>query len=59
MIVPDTNVVSELMRIAPEPAVMTRFSGQDPARLHLTAVSKAEPRAGTAILPAGRGRAVS
>ena len=56
MIVLDTNVVSELMRLAPEPAVMTWFSGQDSAGLHLTAVSEAELRAGAAILPAGRRR---
>ncbi len=56
MIALDTSVVSELMRIAPEPSVMTWFSGQDPARLHLTAVSEAEPRAGAAVLPAGRRR---
>ena len=56
MIVLDTKVVSELMRLAPEPAVMTWFSGQDSARLHLTAVSEAELRAGAAILPEGRRR---
>ena len=56
MIVIDTNVVSELMRLTPEPAVMTWFSGQDSAELYLTAVSEAELRAGAAILPAGRRR---
>ena len=56
MIVIDTNVVSELMRMTPEPAVMTWFSGQDSAELYLTAVSEAEPRVGAAILPAGRRR---
>ena len=56
MIVIDTNVVSELMRLIPEPAVMTWFSGQDSAELYLTAVSEAELRAGAAILPAGRRR---
>ena len=56
MIVIDTNVVSELMRPTPEPAVMTWFSGQDSAELYLTAVSEAELRAGAAILPAGRRR---
>jgi predicted nucleic acid-binding protein len=56
MIVIDTNVVSELMRMTPEPAVMTWFSGQDSAELYLTAVSEAELRAGAAILPAGRRR---
>ena len=56
MIVIDTNVVSELMRLTPEPAVMTWFSRQDSAQLYLTAVSEAELRAGAAILPAGRRR---
>ena len=56
MIVLDTNVVSELMRLAPDPAVMSWFSRQDSAGLHLTAVSEAELRAGAAILPAGQRR---
>ena len=56
MIVIDTNVVSELMRLTPEPAVMTWFSAQDSAGLYLTAVSEAELRAGAAILPAGQRR---
>ena len=56
MVVIDTNVVSELMRLTPEPAVMAWFSRQDSADLYLTAVSEAEFRAGAAILPAGRRR---
>ena len=56
MVVVDTNVVSELMRPAPEPAVMAWFSRQDSADLYLTAVSEAELRAGAAILPSGRRR---
>ena len=56
MIVIDTNVVSELMRLTPDPAVMTWFSAQHSAELYLTAVSEAELRAGAAILPAGRRR---
>ena len=56
MVVIDTNVVSELMRLTPEPAVMAWFSRQDSADLYLTAVSEAELRAGAAILPAGRRR---
>ena len=56
MIVIDTNVVSELMRPTPEPAVMMWFSEQDAAQLYLTAVSEAELCAGAAILPAGRRR---
>ena len=56
MVVIDTNVVSELMRLTPEPAVMTWFSAQDSAELYLTAVSEADLRAGAAVLPAGRRR---
>ena len=46
MIVMDTNVVCELMRLTPEPAVMKWISGQDSAQLYLTAVTEAELRAG-------------
>ena len=53
---PDTNVVSELMRPAPDPAVLAWFSRQRSLDLYLTAVSEAELRAGAAILPAGRRR---
>lgn len=56
MVIIDTNVVSELMRPAPEPAVLAWFSRQDSADLYLTAVSEAELRAGAAVLPAGRRR---
>ena len=56
MVVIDTNVVSELMRPSPEPAVMAWFSRQDSGDLYLTAVSEAELRAGAAILPSGRRR---
>ena len=56
MIVLDTNVVSELMRLTPDPAVMRWFSRQNSAGLHLTTVSEAELRAGAAFLPAGQRR---
>ena len=56
MIVVDTNVVSELMRLAPSAAGMAWFTEQNSASLYLTAVSEAELRAGAAILPPGRRR---
>ena len=56
MVVIDTNVVSELMRPSPAPAVMAWFSRQDSGDLYLTAVSEAELRAGAAILPSGQRR---
>ena len=56
MIVLDTNVVSELMRPSPAPAVVEWIAGHDAADLFLTAVGEAELRAGVAVMPAGRRR---
>ena len=56
MIVIDTNVVSELMRARPDPAVLAWFDGHAAETLFLTAVSEAELRTGAAILPAGQRR---
>ncbi len=56
MIVLDTNVLSELMRASPAPAVIS-WLGQQPAlELCTTAVSVAEIRYGLARLPRGRRR---
>ncbi|MDE2652336.1 MAG: type II toxin-antitoxin system VapC family toxin [Gemmatimonadota bacterium] len=52
----DTNVVSELMRASPEPAVARWVSGHTVEDLFLSAVSEAELRYGAAILPVGRRR---
>ncbi|MXW08743.1 MAG: type II toxin-antitoxin system VapC family toxin [Acidobacteria bacterium] len=52
----DTNVVSELMRESPEPAVARWVSGHPVEDLFLSAVSEAELRYGAAILPMGRRR---
>ncbi len=49
MVVIDTNVVSELMRLTPDQAVMAWFSAQDSADLYLTAVTEAELRADAAV----------
>lgn len=56
MLVIDTNVASELMRPAPNPAVAAWIAERDGAEMYLTAVSEAELRFGVAILPAGRRR---
>jgi len=56
MIIIDTNVVSELMRTKPDPAVLAWFAGHAADTLFLTAVSEAELRTGAAILPAGQRR---
>jgi len=56
MIIIDTNVVSELMRARPDPAVLAWFAERDADTLFLTAISEAELRTGAAILPAGQRR---
>ena len=56
MILIDTNVVSELMRLMPPPAVLDWFGRQNAVGLHLSAVGEAELRRGALILPAGRRR---
>lgn len=56
MIVLDTNVVSELMRPAPSPAVVAWVRSHDQARLSTTAITLAEVRHGIERLPAGRRR---
>ena len=52
----DTNVVSELIRKAPDPAVEMWATGRPLEDLFFSAVSEAELRYGAAILPAGRRR---
>jgi predicted nucleic acid-binding protein len=56
MILIDTNVVSELMRPEPAPAVLAWFGTLDATALHLSAVSEGELRRGAGILPVGRRR---
>lgn len=56
MIVLDTNVVSELMRAAPDPAVVAWVDDHSPGLFALTAISAAELWFGVARLPAGRRR---
>jgi hypothetical protein len=54
MIVADTNVVSELMRPSPSPALRTWLSRQSAGDLHTTAITVAEIRYGLERLPGGR-----
>ncbi len=54
MILLDTNVVSELMRRAPDPSAMAWIDGQPQYRLYISAVTRAEIELGIAILPEGR-----
>ena len=56
MILVDTNVVSELMRKLPDPAVEAWTAGQPAEELFFSAVGEAELRYGAAILPTGRRR---
>ena len=52
----DTNVVSELIRKSPDPAVEAWAAGVPLEELFFSAVGEAELRYGAAILPAGRRR---
>ncbi|KGJ23449.1 type II toxin-antitoxin system VapC family toxin [Paracoccus sanguinis] len=56
MIILDTNVVSELLRPAPEQRVVAWLAGLDGAGVYLTTITEAELRLGVAILPEGRRR---
>ena len=52
----DTNVVSELLRPSPDPAVESWVAERPAVELHFSAVGEAELRYGVAILPAGQRR---
>ena len=56
MIVLDTNVVSELRRPAPSPAVEAWMSAQPTSGLFVSAITEAELRYGLALLPGSRRR---
>ena len=56
MIVLDTNVLSELLRPAPEPRVLTWLANQPRASLFTTAVTQGEILYGIRLLPDGQRR---
>jgi toxin FitB len=56
MIILDTNVISEVMRVRPDPTVMQWLHMQPLRQLATTAVNLAEIRRGLARLPAGKRR---
>ena len=56
MILVDTNIVSEPLRIAPEPRVTAWIDAQPLETLYLSAIVVAEFRFGVLTLPAGRRR---
>lgn len=57
MIVLDTNVLSELMRATPNPAVERWVVNQVPTTVFVSAVTAAELYYGVALLPDGKRRA--
>ncbi len=52
----DTNVLSELLRAAPNPAVVAWVIAQPGESLVVTAVTEAEMRLGVRLLPTGKRR---
>jgi len=52
----DTNVLSELLRAAPSPAVVAWVTAQPGKSLFVTSVTEAEMRLGVRLLPAGSRR---
>jgi predicted nucleic acid-binding protein len=50
----DTNVLSEVMRIGPDPRVEAWIEAQDAGTLYVSAISCAELWLGAAVLPEGR-----
>ena len=56
MILLDTNVLSELMRPAPEKGVGQWLADQPDASVFISAITEAELRYGVALLPAGKRR---
>jgi predicted nucleic acid-binding protein len=54
MMLLDTNVLSELMRVAPEPAVVIWLDGQPADAVWVCAINRAEIELGIALLPEGQ-----
>lgn len=54
----DTNVVSELVRVRPEPRVVTWIDGAAEPLLHLSVLTLGEIRKGVALLTDGRRQAL-
>lgn len=58
MIVIDTNVLSELWRVAPDPKVLAWMDAQVVETLFLSAITVAELRFGLAAMPQGKRRTI-
>jgi predicted nucleic acid-binding protein len=54
MIILDTNVISELMRISPAPVVLGWFAARSLLELATTTINLAEVKYGLGRLPFGR-----
>ena len=54
MILLDTNILSELMRAAPEAAVEQWLADQPAASVFISAITEAELRYGLALMPPGK-----
>lgn len=54
MILLDTNVVSELMRLSPDPVVVAWVSDRPADSLYFSAIGEAELRYGLQVMPMGR-----
>lgn len=52
----DTNCISELVRVKPEPIVMAWMEAADETLLYLSVLTLGEIRKGLAVLPQGRRR---
>jgi toxin FitB len=57
MIVVDTNIISETMRLQPEPQVEEWMDSQNTRELFVTSITLAELLAGIAVLPLGKRKA--
>ena len=56
MIILDTNVLSEFMRVAPNPVVMDWIAQQVSSEIFVTTITQAEMYYGLALLPTGKRR---
>ena len=56
MVLLDTNVVSDLMLVSPNPEVLAWVDNQPSRELFVTAITEAEVRTGIAFLPEGARR---
>lgn len=56
MILLDTNVISELMRVSPDHNVHAWINGQDAGQLYLSTITMAEIWFGVQVLPEGNRR---